>query len=60
MPDYFLRIGVNSFGKSRTSGCSDLEGEDISWRGEGVEVAHPPMSKELKKRWSHFIQRVKP
>ena len=28
--------------------------------GEGVEVDHPPISKELKKRWSHFIQRVEP
>jgi len=32
--------------------------EDVIRKPEFVEVAPPPMSKELKRRWSHFIQKV--
>ncbi|MCZ6562931.1 MAG: transposase [Deltaproteobacteria bacterium] len=32
--------------------------EALSWKPEIIEVAPPTISKELKKRWSHFIQKV--
>ena len=32
--------------------------ELLSWKPEVVEVASPPVSKELKKRWSYFIRKV--
>jgi hypothetical protein len=32
--------------------------ETVSWRPEVGEVAPPPISKELKKRWSYFIRKV--
>lgn len=32
--------------------------ETVSWKPEVIEVVPPPISKELKKRWSHFIQKV--
>jgi len=32
--------------------------KNISWKPEFVEVAPSPISKELKRRWSHFIQKV--
>jgi len=32
--------------------------EAVSWKPEVIEVPPPSMSKELKKRWSHFIQKV--
>ena len=32
--------------------------DDVSWKPEVIEVAPPPVSKELKKRWSHFIRKV--
>ncbi len=32
--------------------------KNISWKPEFVEVAPSPGSKELKRRWSHFIQKV--
>ena len=31
---------------------------EVSWKPEVIEVAPPPISKELKKRWSHFIRKV--
>ncbi len=34
------------------------EGEGTSWKPELIEVAPPPVSKELKKRWSYFIEKV--
>lgn len=34
------------------------EGEETSWKPEVIEVAPPPISKELKKRWSYFIRKV--
>jgi len=35
------------------------EGEEtISWKPEVIEVDTPPVSKELKKRWSYFIRKV--
>jgi len=32
--------------------------KNISWKPEFVEVAPSPISKKLKRRWSHFIQKV--
>jgi hypothetical protein len=32
--------------------------EAVSWKPEVIEVPPPSISKELKKRWSHFIQKV--
>ncbi len=32
--------------------------KDVIGKPEFVEVAPPPISKELKRRWSHFIQKV--
>ncbi len=32
--------------------------KDVIGKPEFVEVAPPLVSKELKKRWSHFIQKV--
>ncbi len=32
--------------------------EAVNWRPEVTEVAPPPVSKELKKRWSYFIRKV--
>jgi len=34
------------------------EGERTSWKPEVIEVAPPPISKEMKKRWSYFIRKV--
>jgi hypothetical protein len=30
----------------------------ISWKPEIIEIDAPPVSKELKKRWSYFIRKV--
>ncbi len=36
-----------------------LEGVDtVTWKAEVTEVPPPPISKELKRRWSYFIQKV--
>ncbi len=32
--------------------------EALSWKPEVIEVPPPSISKELMKRWSHFIQKV--
>jgi len=32
--------------------------KDVIGKPEFVEVSLPPISRELKKRWSHFIQKV--
>ena len=32
--------------------------EAVSWKPEVIEADPPPVSKELKKRWSHFIRKV--
>ncbi len=32
--------------------------EAVSWKPEVIEDPPPTISKELKKRWSHFIQKV--
>jgi len=34
------------------------EATEISWKPEVIEIEAPPVSKELKKRWSHFIRKV--
>jgi hypothetical protein len=34
------------------------EETEISWKPEVTEVSPPPVSKELKKRWSYFIRKV--
>ena len=35
------------------------EGEEVvTWKPEVIEVDPPPISKELKNRWSHFIGKV--
>ncbi len=34
------------------------KGEGTSWKPEVIEVTPPPISKEMKKRWSYFIQKV--
>jgi hypothetical protein len=35
------------------------EGEEAAaWKPEVIEIAPPPISKELKKRWSYFIRKV--
>ena len=34
------------------------EATAVSWKPEVIEVAPPPVSKELKKRWSYFIRKV--
>ncbi len=31
---------------------------EISWKPEVIEIEAPPVSKELKKRWSYFIRKV--
>ena len=31
---------------------------EVSWKPEVIEVAPPPISKELKKHWSYFIRKV--
>jgi len=31
---------------------------EVNWKPECIEVALPPVSKELKKRWSYFIRKV--
>ncbi len=31
---------------------------EVSWKPECIEVAPPPVSKELKRRWSYFIRKV--
>ena len=36
-----------------------MEKGGISWKPEVIAVAPPPISKELKKRWSCFIRKVK-
>jgi len=33
-------------------------GEEVNGKPEIIEVAPPPVSKELKKRWSFFIRKV--
>jgi hypothetical protein len=36
-----------------------LEGvETVTWKAEVTEAPLPPVSKELKKRWSYFIRKV--
>jgi hypothetical protein len=30
----------------------------ISWKPEVIEIEAPPVSKDLKKRWSYFIRKV--
>ena len=35
-----------------------MEKGGISWKPEVIAVAPPPISKELKKRWSYFIRKV--
>lgn len=30
----------------------------VTWKPEVIEVAPPPVSTELKKRWTHFIRKV--
>jgi len=35
-----------------------LKPEVVTWRPEVIEVDPPPVSKELKKRWSYFIRKV--
>ncbi len=35
-----------------------LTESEVSWKPECIEVAPPPVSKELKKRWSYFIRKV--
>jgi hypothetical protein len=43
----------------RTSRLSKPEGEETdNWRPEVIGVDPPPVSKELKKRWSYFIRKV--
>jgi hypothetical protein len=32
--------------------------EVVTWKPEVFDVAAPPVSKELKKRWSYFIRKV--
>ncbi len=32
--------------------------EAVTWKLEVMEVVSPPVSKELKKRWSYFIRKV--
>lgn len=32
--------------------------ELVVWKSEVVEVAPPPISRKLKKRWSYFIRKV--
>ena len=32
--------------------------EGASWNPEIIEVAAPPISKELRKRWSYFVRKV--
>ncbi|OGQ74133.1 MAG: hypothetical protein A3G40_02080 [Deltaproteobacteria bacterium RIFCSPLOWO2_12_FULL_57_22] len=34
------------------------EETEISWKPEVIEIEAPPVLKELKKRWSHFIRKV--
>ena len=34
------------------------EKTEVSWKPEVIEIEAPPVSKELKKRWSHFIRKV--
>ena len=31
---------------------------EVSWKPEVIEVAPPPISKDLKRRWSYFIRKV--
>lgn len=31
---------------------------EVNWKPEVIEVAPPPVSKELKKRWSYLIRKV--
>jgi len=31
---------------------------EVSWKPEVIEIAPPPVSKELKRRWSYFIRKV--
>ncbi len=33
-------------------------GEEVNEKPDIIEVAPPPVSKELKKRWSYFIRKV--
>jgi hypothetical protein len=34
------------------------EETEISWKLQAIEIEAPSVSKELKKRWSHFIRKV--
>lgn len=34
------------------------EETEISWKPEVIEIEAPPVSKDLKKRWSYFIRKV--
>jgi hypothetical protein len=34
------------------------EETEISWKPEVIEIEAPPVSKELKKRWSYLIRKV--
>ena len=34
------------------------EKTEITWKPEVIEIDVPPVSKELKKRWSYFIRKV--
>ena len=34
------------------------EETEVSWKPEVIEIEAPPVSKELKKRWSYFIRKV--
>jgi len=31
---------------------------EVSWKPEVIEVVPPPISKDLKRRWSYFIRKV--
>jgi hypothetical protein len=31
---------------------------EVNWKPEIIEIDPPPVSKELKKRWSYFIRKV--
>jgi len=44
-------------GNSENDGKEEHK-EDVIGKPEFVEVPPPPISKEMKKRWSYFIQKV--
>jgi len=35
-----------------------VENSIFTWKAEVTEVPAPPVSKELKRRWSYFIRKV--